>query len=87
MTRSRDSATATVYLNGGPEAAFQTYLGGGEHAKPFLGTRRHMGCPDPGKRAARGHGDHTLHVVFFFFFLPLPSKALKVSGVNPARPW
>lgn len=49
MTQSLDGATATVYLNGGPEAAFQAYLRAEEHAKPFLGTHRHTGFLEPRK--------------------------------------
>lgn len=41
----------------------------------------------PGKRLLGAMGTTHCTWCFFFFFLPLPSKALKVSGVNPARPW
>lgn len=70
MTQSLDGATATVYLNGGPEAAFQAYLRAEEHAKPFLGTHRHTGFLEPRKRAAWDHGDHTLHLLAFSFVYP-----------------
>lgn len=68
MTQSLHSATATVYPNGGPEAALQTHPRGGKHTKPFLSTGRSTGFLDPRKRAAQGHGDHIAPGGFFSSF-------------------